>query len=71
LGLFKLTVLPPRPSPFLRMAVPEAAIETSYLSIGLTSVKSFVLHVVLGEVTEGGVGNWWKVLVVVWFPLGA
>jgi hypothetical protein len=37
-GLFKLVDFPPSPSPFLRMAVPVAAIETSYLSIGLISV---------------------------------
>jgi len=37
-GLFKLVDLPPSPSPFLRIAVPHAAIETSYLSIGFTAV---------------------------------
>jgi len=37
-GLFKEVLLPPSPSPFLRMAVPAAAIETSCLSIGLTAV---------------------------------
>jgi len=32
--MFKLVLFPPRPSPFLRIAVPVAAMETSYLPIG-------------------------------------
>jgi len=37
-GLFNDVLFPPSPSPFLRIAVPAAAIETSYLSIGVTAV---------------------------------
>jgi hypothetical protein len=37
-GIFKLKLFPPRPSPFFKILVPVAAIETSYWVIGLTSV---------------------------------
>jgi hypothetical protein len=42
-GLLRLVVLPPSPSPFFKMAVPVAAIETSYLSIGLMAVTPAAL----------------------------